>query len=437
MRGKTGRLILFLWVFVFLGAFAFAGGKQEATGKKVVLKFFSYHNVGAIEEKLMQEYANSVGIKAEMISIPAKSYHDKLATSLFSGNPGFDIFWSWQGWTDEFHTYLQDITDQIPADVRNDVVEAAKKAVTYKGRWYGVPMFTAIPVMYYNKNIFAKAGLDPNRPPVNHDELIADAMKTTLDENGDGIPEVYGWGWSGIKFGLMARALEVIYQVGGSWFREENGKLVPNFNNEYGLKMLDVYKKLYMSKFVDPSCINTDEPQLRKAFASGKFAMLEMAGGAVEPFIRKEHPELIGHYGWAPMPGGKGCKGALPGARRSGTVSGSMGPVLVKASKNKKYAMGYLKLMISVEGQKKCLRGYGFAPARKEMVKDAQIIKEFPYIPAVFKAAQYVAPRYPDKYYSAMQSECAPILESYLLGQITAQQCLDKMEKAIIKIRSK
>jgi len=47
----------------------------------------------------------------------------------------------------------------------------------YNGKVYGVPFQRSTPVMYYNKEAFAAAGLDPEKPPLTWDELVSVAQK--------------------------------------------------------------------------------------------------------------------------------------------------------------------------------------------------------------------------------------------------------------------
>src|SRR5260370_33341114 len=61
---------------------------------------------------------------------------------------------------------------------------------TYNGKFYAVPFQRSTPVMYYNKDAFAEAGLDPEKPPVTWDELANAAQKLTARE-GD---RVTRWG---------------------------------------------------------------------------------------------------------------------------------------------------------------------------------------------------------------------------------------------------
>lgn len=49
---------------------------------------------------------------------------------------------------------------------------------------YGVPWQRSTIVLYYNKDAFEAAGLDPEQPPATWDELYEDAQKLTITENG-------------------------------------------------------------------------------------------------------------------------------------------------------------------------------------------------------------------------------------------------------------
>lgn len=54
----------------------------------------------------------------------------------------------------------------------------------FNDKVYGVPFQRSTPVMYYNKDAFAVAGLDPEKPPLTWDELVSVAQKLTV-RDGD------------------------------------------------------------------------------------------------------------------------------------------------------------------------------------------------------------------------------------------------------------
>lgn len=56
---------------------------------------------------------------------------------------------------------------------------------TVDGKVYGVPVHSVMLVMYYNKDLFEAAGLDPEDPPSNREEFLAAAEALTVDANGN------------------------------------------------------------------------------------------------------------------------------------------------------------------------------------------------------------------------------------------------------------
>jgi multiple sugar transport system substrate-binding protein len=66
----------------------------------------------------------------------------------------------------------------------------AEAMITVGGTHYGVPTGFVPLALYYNKALFADAGVSD--PPTTWDEWVDIAKKLTIDENGDGTPEQYG-----------------------------------------------------------------------------------------------------------------------------------------------------------------------------------------------------------------------------------------------------
>ena len=59
------------------------------------------------------------------------------------------------------------------------------------GKTYGIPFQRSTQLLYWNKDAFKKAGLDPEKPPANWDELVADGKKLTVK---DATGNVAQWG---------------------------------------------------------------------------------------------------------------------------------------------------------------------------------------------------------------------------------------------------
>ena len=66
----------------------------------------------------------------------------------------------------------------------------ALDASLYEGKSYVLPFNVSTPLMYYNKDLFTAAGLDPETPPATWDEVVETAKTLTIKE-GDTVTQ---WG---------------------------------------------------------------------------------------------------------------------------------------------------------------------------------------------------------------------------------------------------
>jgi ABC-type glycerol-3-phosphate transport system substrate-binding protein len=87
--------------------------------------------------------------------------------------------------------------------------------VLYDGKTWGIPFTTETLVLAYKPTMLAEAGIE--NPPATWDELKADVEKLTVDKDGDGTPEQYGYGAmdqgrAKVIWGSM------VLQLGGTFF---------------------------------------------------------------------------------------------------------------------------------------------------------------------------------------------------------------------------
>lgn len=91
--------------------------------------------------------------------------------------------------------------------------------------------------LYWNKDLFTAAGLDPESPPINWEEWEAYAEAiSNADQN------IYG---SGISYGYNYQIAHIIQRFGGLAVTQENGQWVANFEgNEGYAEFLRMYKDM-------------------------------------------------------------------------------------------------------------------------------------------------------------------------------------------------
>ena len=74
--------------------------------------------------------------------------------------------------------FLKDITEEMKGDPNYaSVAQAYKDIATYDGKIYGAGFTPDVSILIWNKDLFRKAGLDPDKAPETIQEIHADATK--------------------------------------------------------------------------------------------------------------------------------------------------------------------------------------------------------------------------------------------------------------------
>ncbi len=130
----------------------------------------------AVWQKLADEYmAAHPNVNVEITVLENEAFKTKLTTVMQSGEPP-DIFQSWGGGVmNEYANagLLKDITADLDADGgawRDTFAPGALGVYAYKGQSYGVPWDMGMIGFWYNKELFAQAGIDA--PPTTWSELL-------------------------------------------------------------------------------------------------------------------------------------------------------------------------------------------------------------------------------------------------------------------------
>jgi multiple sugar transport system substrate-binding protein len=191
-----------------------------------------------------------------------------------------------------------DLGPRMKADgISADQFPAAVQSYTkFAGKQCAMPMLADVYGLYYNKEMFAKAGI--SRPPRTFSELTADAKKLT-QRSSDGTIKVAGfdptWGFYENAIAHYAPLFDA------KWTKPDGSSNLagdPNWT-----KLLQWQKGLVdffgYDKLVRFNAGAGDEFSASNAFETGKVAMT-IDGEFRTAFLADEHPEL--KYGTAPMP---------------------------------------------------------------------------------------------------------------------------------------
>jgi ABC-type glycerol-3-phosphate transport system substrate-binding protein len=180
------------------------------------------------------------------------------------------------------------------------------KSVQTNGAYYGVPADTQFLFLLYRKDLFQKAGLNPEAPPANWQELLVDAKLLTRRDQG-----MYG-------LGLIPKTWyfqDFVWQAGGEMVREKDGHATAAFAEEKAVLALQYWKDLrWKYDVIQPDPLMR-EPELLHLFALGKIAMIFGTADQL-PALLTRYGLPPQAFGIAPMPAGP----AGPAAHLGGQV---------------------------------------------------------------------------------------------------------------------
>lgn len=163
---------------------------------------------------------------------------------------------------------LLDITDRFDAlEYKDTFAGGTLDLASYEGRQYALPFCPDISVLIWNKDIFKEAGLDPDTPPTNWEELIADAQACT---NEDHWGYVYGAGDPGA---MMFAFCPYIWSNGGDFTSEDGSE--STLDSPEAIEALQlIYDMVYKYKVTPETISSYDWTAAADAFKAQKSAMI-------------------------------------------------------------------------------------------------------------------------------------------------------------------
>jgi multiple sugar transport system substrate-binding protein len=219
------------------------------------------------------------------------------------------------------HKQVANINDDIMAlpyaQQLNPTVLAAAKGTD--GNVYGLPSDVYANGLHYNRTLFTKAGLDPDKPPTTWDEVRADA-KAIQDKTGmTGYATMTKENQGGWILTTLA------YSLGGRMETQDGDKYTATVDNDATKQALGYIKDMRWDDKSISGNTSYDWGTINQAFSAGKIGMYVSGSDVYNALVttNKINPD---EYGLAAIPtNGSADSGALGG--------GSVNVVSAKATK--------------------------------------------------------------------------------------------------------
>ena len=349
------------------------GGKDDqpdASGK-ITLDFWNGFTGpdGPALEKVIEDFnASQDGVEVKANIMPWDTLYQKVLTSVAS-NDGPDIIAMSASRMPQFASQgLFEPLDDFYTDADNDteaLATAAVDASVFDDVNYGVPVNFTPMMMYYNKDLFTAAGLDPEAPPTTWDELATMVPKLTVDENGDGKPEQFAMALGDHETVPVFASL--LWGTGGSIANADGTK--STLGDPESIKALDFWVNLIRDQ--KATQIGMTGADADKLFQTQK-AAIEIVG----PWMTTGFDEAGLNYGLAKPPAGPTDEAVLADVVSMGLPAGT-------SDAQKAAAYEFFAYWNSAEGQTTWSDGSGFPPNRADV---ADKVTASPY-PAIFGAA--------------------------------------------------
>ena len=93
------------------------------------------------------------------------------------------------------------------------------------GTVYAAPLYLTPPVLFYNRELFKEAGLDPEKPPKTYDEMMGMAEKLSQLKSSDG-NKVYAFGFPTGSVIVVGSYLQGLIKISAVRYSDADGSWI-------------------------------------------------------------------------------------------------------------------------------------------------------------------------------------------------------------------
>ena len=314
-------------------------------------------------------------------------------------NPDFALFSS--------RGAFLDITDRVAASsvIKTDnYFEGPLNSVMWDGKLYGVPKYTDTIALFYNKDLFEKAGIA--EPPKTWSELVDTAAKLT-----DPSTNTYG-----ITFSARAgeegtfQFLPWIQMAGGGY---------ENVNVPGAVEALDYWKAMVDAKSASQDVLSLGQWDSTGTFNSGNAAMAVSGPWELDRMVEDAK------FDWGVT--------LLPTQTEGGPRSSALGGFnygIFANSKNPDEAFKVLEFFISQD--ERLFPDFSSLPARNDIaLPETGIALKDAALKVFQEQLQYAQPRGPHPEWQKISKAIYDAMQAALTGQMSAKDALDQAQATI------
>lgn len=306
--------------------------------------------IGDSFKKVVEAYNAGHDDKVTLTEVPFSELVQKYATAIAGGQApdalSMDLIY-----TPAFAAagQLEDLTDWAKAlPYFNSLSPSHVKLGTYDGHVFGLPLSVETSVFAWNKDLYKKAGLDPDKAPTTWDEIEKNAEKIRA-LGGD----TYGFYFSGGGCGgcMIFTFTPLVWGAGADILSADGKKAT--LDTPQMRKAVDIYRSMVKKDLV-PAGAASDTGANFLSISNGRIGQQTIGAFSIGTLIT-QYPDI--HFGVTLIPGVDGNPSSFAGGDNF---------VISKGTKKLDAVKKFLEYTYSLEGQK-IMAKYGSLPTRGDI----------------------------------------------------------------------
>lgn len=431
--------IVYSFVLIILLIIVFSGcSKQQETKKQKVIFWHSFvaTTIPALNELINRFEKEHPDIDIDAQYVPTGDALVQKLIAAIQSKTAPDVSWIHADFLDKLiesdaiypMEHFIKGENGLSEEEMNDFFPQLLGAFSHKKNLYALPMDATVLALVYNKGHFRAAGIDPNIPPKTWNDLKEYSKKLTLDKDGDGKTDQYGFyvpaypGSGPLSIWEVLQWSPYLWQAGGEIIDSAQTKVL--FNSEAGVQALTLWKEIYDQLNFSNYSFTHD-----MGLASGSISMI-MDGPWDLPTFRK-----MKNIDWAVASLPEGPKGKA-------TYIAGESLAIFKQSKIPDAAWTFVKWVTQPEIQEMFSISSGYLPIRKSVLEHEsyKAFLETDHAMKSFVDQIKIARQRPtiDRYYVNINQFIAEAIEQTLIGNKSPKQVLDEAaEKSNILLNQK
>ncbi len=295
-------------------------------------------------------------------------------------------------------------------------LKPAVDTAMYQGRLYAVPDYSNADLLYYRKDILAKAGKQPPKTWAQLQQLA----ETVAPKYG-----LYGYAGTFAPYeGLTVNFAEAVQSAGGSILSPEGTRVT--VNSARGLQGLEFLVNGFRQGWIPKVALTYEEESAQAAFEAGQFLFLDNWPDVYAALsVPGPRNKVYGKFGIVALPGLDG-----PGSSSLGGANLAISTY----SQHQRTALNFIKYMTDLANERQMLEQGSFPPVWTQLYTDKSLISSYRYLPVLEQAINSAQPRPAIANYDQASLAISSTVYEALTHQEKPQQALAEMAGQLTQI---